>query len=101
MKKTCKCAEVRKKARGNEEKRLLLNRLSRIEGQIRGIRSMVEEDVYCPDILMQVSAVSSALSAFSRELLSEHINTCVKGDILENKDGAAEELSELLKSLLR
>ena len=96
-----KCSCARKKDRGVEEKKALINRLRRIEGQVRGISSMVEEDAYCPDILIQVLAVSSALSSFSRELLAKHINTCVKKDISENKEGAAEELASLVERLLK
>ena len=71
----------RKKQRTEKEYKALINRLSRIEGQIRGIRGMVEKDVYCIDILTQVAAVSAALSGFSKELLANHIKTCVMNDI--------------------
>ena len=96
-----KCSCQRKKDRAENEKNALINRLKRIEGQIRGITAMVEGNAYCPDILVQVSAASSALSAFSRQLLTSHINTCVKRDISENKEGAAEELAALIEKLLR
>ena len=66
------------KIRDTEERAALLNRLKRIEGQVRGISGMVERDAYCVDILTQVSAVSSALTAFSRVLLETHLKTCVK-----------------------
>lgn len=86
----------RKKYRSEEDYKALANRLSRIEGQVRGLRRMLEEDCYCVDILTQVSATSAALNAFSRELLSTHIRTCVADDI---RDGQEEKLDELLKVL--
>lgn len=98
---TCNLCGQRKKQREEVETRLLKNRLSRIEGQIRGIKTMVDDGAYCPDILVQVSAVSSALASFSKVLLSNHISTCVKDDILSGKEGAAEELSELFERLLK
>jgi DNA-binding FrmR family transcriptional regulator len=90
------CCCERTKIRGEEEKKALINRLSRIEGQIRGIRGMVERDAYCADILVQVSAVSAALGGFNKELLGEHIRTCVAEDI---KNGNGEKLDELLALL--
>ena len=94
---TC-CTCVRKKERGEEEKRALINRLSRIEGQIRGIRAMVEKNAYCPDILTQASAVSAAINGFAKTLLSEHIRTCVAEDVRSGND---ESLDELLSTLQR
>jgi DNA-binding FrmR family transcriptional regulator len=91
----------RKTKRAQEEKKALENRLKRIEGQIRGIEGMLEQDAYCPDILIQVSAVSAALSSFSAELLKRHIERCVKEDMEMGKDGAAEELSTLISRLMR
>jgi DNA-binding FrmR family transcriptional regulator len=90
------CCCERTKIRGEEEKKALINRLSRIEGQIRGIRGMIERDAYCADILVQVSAVSAALGGFNKELLGEHIRTCVAEDI---KNGNGEKLDELLALL--
>ena len=90
------CCCERTKIRGEEEKKALINRLSRIEGQIRGIRGMVERDAYCADILVQVSSVSAALGGFNKELLGEHIRTCVAEDI---KNGNGEKLDELLTLL--
>ena len=81
---TCPCHKT--KHRTAEEIRALTNRLSRIEGQVRGIRGMVESDAYCVDILTQVTAVTAALNAFSRELLAEHIRTCVAHDLKEGKE---------------
>jgi len=89
------------KHREGDEYKKLLNRLSRIEGQIRGIRKMVEDDAYCTDILMQVSAVTAALNAFNKELLSNHIHTCVANDIREGKDETIDELCETLKKLMK
>ena len=91
--KFCPC---RKKMRSDEEMKDLMNRLSRIEGQIRGIRRMLEEDAYCIDVLNQVSAASSALGSFSKVLLTNHIRTCVVNDV---KDGNEEKLEELVKTL--
>ena len=95
------CCGHRIKKRSEEEYRSLTNRLSRIEGQIRGIRGMLERDAYCPEILAQAAAANAALSAFSRELLSSHIRSCVAEDIRAEKDGAVEELIELLQKLMR
>ena len=86
----------RHKKRSEEEYKSLVHRLNRIEGQIRGIRGMVEKDVYCADILVQVAAANSALNAFSRELLSQHVRTCVADD---RRAGSDEKLDELLKLL--
>ena len=72
----CNCCE-RTKIRSQEEYASLLNRLSRIEGQIRGIRGMVERSAYCADILTQVAAASAALNGFTKELLANHIKSCV------------------------
>lgn len=89
------------KERTEEEYKALCNRLSRIEGQIRGIRGMVERDAYCADILVQAAAVSAALNAFNRELLTQHIRTCVAQDIRDGKDETIEELTRLLQKLMK
>lgn len=86
----------RTKARSEKEARDLVNRLSRIEGQIRGIRRMVEEDAYCIDIINQVSAANCALNSFTKLVLAEHIRTCVAEDVQE---GSTEKLDELVKTL--
>lgn len=96
-----KCDKCKIKMREDGEKRQLLNRLLRIEGQVRGVRTMVENDVYCTDVITQVSAVISALSSFSRELLSEHIKTCVASDIKSGSSESVEELVDLLGKMLR
>ena len=98
--KTC-CACVRKKERSDEEKRALINRLNRIEGQIRGIRAMVEKDAYCPDILTQASAASAAINGFAKVLLGEHIRTCVAEDVRQGKDETIDELLSTLQKLMR
>ena len=89
------------KKRSEKECKALLNRLSRIEGQVRGIRTMVEENAYCTDILNQVAAVSSALSSFSRVLLEDHLRTCVTRDIREGKEETVDELMEVLQKLIK
>lgn len=95
----CPCA--RTKERSVVEERKLINRLNRIEGQIRGIRGMVERGAYCPDILTQTAAATAALNAFSRELLSEHIRTCVTEDIRQGHDETVDELLATLQKMMR
>ena len=92
---------MKTKMRSEEDKRALINRLNRIEGQIRGIRGMVEKDTYCADILTQVAAVSAALGSFNKELLSNHIRTCVSDDIASGGSEKVDELIELLAKLLK
>lgn len=89
------------KKRTEKETRDLINRLSRIEGQVRGIKRMVENDCYCTDILIQVSAVTAALNSFNKVLLSEHIHTCVAEDIRNGKDETIDELVATLQKLMR
>lgn len=91
----------RTKARSDEDKKALLNRLSRIEGQIRGIRGMVERDAYCPDVLTQAAAASAALGSFVRTLLSDHIRTCVAQDVRQGNDEAIDELLQVLQKFMR
>lgn len=95
------CCQKRTKERTEEECKQLIHRLNRIEGQVRGIRGMVEESCYCPDILTQVAATSAALNAFARELLSNHIRTCVTEDIRAGRDEAVDELLQTLQKLMR
>ena len=80
------CCSHKTKERTEKEYKDLINRLSRIEGQVRGIRKMVESDCYCPDILVQVSAVNAALNSFNKVLLANHIRTCVADDIREGNE---------------
>ena len=91
----------RHKKRSEEEYKSLVHRLNRNEGQIRGIRGMVEKDVYCADILVQVAAANSALNAFSRELLSQHVRTCVADDLRAGSDEKLDELLKLLPKLMK
>ena len=79
----------------------LVTRLNRIDGQILGIKKMIEENRYCPDVLMQVSAVQSSLNSFNKELLATHIKTCVVDDIRDGKEEAVDELCELLKKTMK
>ena len=95
MENNCNCCH-KTKMRSEEEYKALINRLNRIEGQIRGIRGMVEKNAYCTDIIIQVSAVNAALNAFNKELLANHIKTCVTDDI---KAGKTETVDDLLKTL--
>lgn len=89
------------KERSEKEYKDLIHRLNRIEGQVRGIKGMVEKDVYCTDILVQVAAVNAALNSFSRVLLSNHIKTCVTRDILEGREDTVDELVETLRKLMK
>ena len=95
------CCSHKTKERTEKEYKDLINRLSRIEGQVRGIRKMVESDCYCPDILVQVSAVNAALNSFNKVLLANHIRTCVADDIREGKDETIDELVTVLQKLMR
>ena len=96
----CHCSQ-RKKERSPEEYKKLIHRLNRIEGQIRGIRSMVENGAYCPDILIQSAAVKAAVNAFNKELLASHIRTCVAQDIRDGKDEVIDELVATLQKLMK
>lgn len=96
----CNCCH-KTKARNEEEYKSLLNRLNRIEGQIRGIRGMVEKDAYCTDIITQVAAATAALNAFNRELLSTHIKTCVADDIKAGKNETVDDLLATLQKLMK
>ena len=98
--KKCCCCQ-KKKQRTPEEYTKLINRLNRIEGQIRGIRGMVENDAYCPDILVQSAAVNAAVNAFNKELLASHIRTCVADDIRQGKDEVIDELVATLQKLMK
>ena len=95
----CCCHKI--KERSEEEYKSLIHRLNRIEGQIRGIRNMLEKSAYCPDILLQVAAANAALNAFSKELLAQHIRTCVARDIREGKDETIDELVATLQKLMK
>lgn len=98
MTKECCC---KKKERSEEEKRALMNRLARMEGQLRGIRSMVENDAYCIDVITQVTAVRSALNSFNKEMLSGHIRTCVADDVRNGETEKIEELVSTIQKLIK
>ena len=100
---SCCCAQLgaRTKERSPEEVKRLLNRLNRIEGQIRGIKGMVERSAYCPDILVQCSAVTAAMNAFNRELLAAHIRGCVANDIKNGDESTLDELVATIQKLMR
>ena len=95
---SCCC---RHKKRSEEEYKSLIHRLNRIEGQIRGIRGMVENGAYCPDILVQSAAVNAAINAFNKELLASHIRTCVAQDIRDGKDEVIDELVATMQKLMK
>ncbi len=99
MSNTCECCKI--KIRSEEEYKALINRLNRIEGQIRGIKGMVEKNAYCTDIIVQVSAVNAALNAFNKELLSNHIKTCVAEDIKAGKNETVDDLLSTLQKLMK
>ncbi|MBP3891603.1 MAG: metal-sensing transcriptional repressor [Solobacterium sp.] len=93
--------EERHKVRTHEEQKDLITRLNKIEGQIRGIHKMVEDNIYCPDILIQVSAVTSALNSFNKVLLASHIKGCVTEDIKAGQEEAVDELVTVLQKLMK
>ena len=95
------CCCHKTKNRSEEEYKSLINRLNRIEGQVRGIRGMVERGAYCTDILVQSAAVTAAVNAFNRELLANHIRTCVANDIRDGKDEVIDELVTTLQKLMK
>lgn len=99
MEKTC-CGE-KKTLRSEEQRKKLIHRLNRLEGQIRGIRGMVERDSYCTDILTQSAAVQAALNAFNRELIAAHLHSCVARDLREGKDEVIDELVLTLQKLMK
>lgn len=96
---TCHCSK--NTVRSEEERKKLINRLNRIEGQIRGIRGMIEYDAYCIDILTQSAAVSAAIGSFNKELLNNHIKGCVSRDIRDGREESLDELLDILKKLMR
>ena len=96
-----RAAAGRTKHRGCCEVKSLLNRLNRIEGQVRGVKGMVEKDAYCVDILTQVAAVQAALNAFTRELLGNHIRTCVADGIRAGEDEVIDELVSTVQKIMK
>ena len=101
LNRSVKNCSVKKKVRSEKEFKALLNRLSRIEGQVRGVRSMLENDAYCIDILTQVSAINAALNSFNKVLISNHIRTCVKENIQAGNDEVIDELVVTLQKLMK
>ena len=95
------CSCDHHKERSDEEVRKLMNRLNRIEGQVRGVKGMVDNGADCPDILIQVSAINAALNAFNRELLSTHIRTCVAEGVRNGDDQKIDELVVTLQKLMK
>ena len=95
----CCCRKT--KERSDKEYKSLMNRLNRIEGQVRGIKKLVENNAYCPDILIQVSAINAALNAFNKELLSNHLKSCVINDIKAGNDEVIDELVATLHKLMK
>lgn len=100
MEKEC-CCNKKTKQRSEAEYKKLINRLNRIEGQVRGVKGMVEKNAYCTDIIIQVSAINAALNSFNKELLSNHIKTCVANDIKEGKDETIDDLLNTLSKLMK
>ena len=98
--KQCSCCE-KHTLRAQEEKKKLLNRLRRIEGQVRGLQAMVEADAYCNDVLTQSAAVNAAINAFNRELLTEHLRTCVTRDLKNGHEEIVDELAKTLQKLMK
>ena len=99
-KKVCPCC-TKHTMRSEEERKKLINRLKRVEGQIRGIIGMLENDAYCNDILIQSAAVNAAVNAFNKELLASHIRNCVARDIRRGKDDTIDELVATLQKLMK
>lgn len=96
-----KCCSGKTKERTKEEYKDLIHRLNRIEGQVRGVRGMVERDAYCVDILTQVAAINAALNSFNKVLLANHIRTCVVDDIKSDSEEAVEELVAIIQKLMK
>ena len=99
-KKVCSCC-TKHTMRSEEERKKLINRLKRVEGQSRGLIGMLENDAYCNDILIQSAAVNAAVNAFNKELLASHIRNCVARDIREGKDDTIDELVATLQKLMK
>lgn len=95
------CCSKKQKQRSEAEYKDLMNRLKRIEGQVRGIQGMLEKDAYCTDIMVQVAAVNAALNSFNKKLLANHIHTCVADNIRQGNDDVIEELVNTLQKLMR
>ncbi len=101
MNESCLCCSGKHKDREEKERKDLMNRLKRIEGQVRGVEGMLENDAYCTDILVQVSAITSALNSFNKVLLANHMRTCVAENIREGNDDIIDELVITLQKLMK
>ena len=101
MEGTCPHCSGKHKERDDEERKDLMNRLKRIEGQVRGVEGMLESDAYCTDILIQVSAISSALKSFNKVLLANHMKTCVAEGIRKGDDSVIDEFVVTLQKLMK
>lgn len=99
--KSCPYCSEKRKERTEQERTKLMNRLKRIEGQVRGVEGMLERDAYCTDILMQVQAITSALNSFNKALLAEHVRTCVADNIRMGNDEVVDELVTTLQKLMK
>lgn len=99
--KMCEACVQKTKERSEKEYKDLMNRLSRIEGQVRGVKAMVERDAYCTDVITQVSAITAALNSFNKVLLANHIKTCVTEDVKAGKEETVDELVTLLQKLMK
>lgn len=97
----CCCCGEKHKERSDKEYKDLMNRLKRIEGQVRGIQGMLENNAYCTDILIQVSAINAALNSFNKQLLANHIQTCVAENIRQGNDDVIDELVNTLQKLMK
>ena len=95
------CCHCKTTKRSEEDYKKLMNRLNRVEGQVRGVKKMLENDAYCVDILTQVAAINAALNSFNKELLSEHIHNCVARDIRNGEDEVIDELVKTLQKLMK
>lgn len=94
-------ATGKKRMRSDEEKKALITRLNRIEGQIRGISKMIENDSYCIDVLTQVSAAQAALTALARVMLDSHIHHCVVNGVREGDEEVIDELMTTLQKFMK
>lgn len=95
------CTAHKTKQRDAAEQTDLIHRLNRVEGQIRGIRNMVEKNAYCPDILIQVAAATAALNSFNKVLLASHIRSCVAQDLRDGREDTMDELVAVLQKLMK
>jgi len=97
----CEHCSGKHKSRDEKEYKDLMNRLKRIEGQVRGVEGMLENDAYCTDILIQVTAITSALNSFNKALLSNHMKTCLADSIRQGNDDVIDELLVTLQKLMK